>query len=404
MQLTLTSKQAEYVREANHRWNFAVGAVRSGKSHLACLYTIPKGLMDGHGRKGINLILGATRETIERNVLTPMRDTYGEAMVGSIRGSNITTLFGEKVYCIGAENKRQVSKIRGSEVKFCYVDEICDVSKEVFDILKSRLSLPYSECHAACNPAWPQHYVKQFIDKAAESEIDLYYQHYTIWDNPFLPESYIRSLEAEYSGTVYYDRYIRGLWTQAEGLVYPNFESAIEDAFDGAAVERCISCDYGTQNPFAAYLWEKDAKGVWHAVREYYYGGRESGRQKTDADYVEDMLAFASGIVGEVEFIVDPSAASFIAALRRSGRFRVRKADNKVADGIRDTSVCLQNGTVRITRACEALISELHGYVWDEKSGQDVPVKSDDHGCDAMRYFVRTKRLCRKGVGYISAF
>ena len=42
MEIRLTQKQGEYVREAHHRWNFAVGAVRSGKSYLATLYTIPK--------------------------------------------------------------------------------------------------------------------------------------------------------------------------------------------------------------------------------------------------------------------------------------------------------------------------------------------------------------------------
>ena len=34
----LTPKQAEYIRNANRRWNFSVGAVRSGKSHIALQY------------------------------------------------------------------------------------------------------------------------------------------------------------------------------------------------------------------------------------------------------------------------------------------------------------------------------------------------------------------------------
>ena len=46
MEIRLTEKQAEYVREAHHRWNLAIGAVRSGKSHLAVRYTIPRGLRE----------------------------------------------------------------------------------------------------------------------------------------------------------------------------------------------------------------------------------------------------------------------------------------------------------------------------------------------------------------------
>ena len=111
--------------------------------------------------------------------------------------TNWATVFGEKVYCIGGENVKQVNRIRGSEIKFCYVDEVCDVHPQVFEMLKSRLSLQYSECHAACNPAGPTHFVKRFLDQGdADPDIDLWHQEYAIWDNPFLPASYVRALEA----------------------------------------------------------------------------------------------------------------------------------------------------------------------------------------------------------------
>lgn len=406
MQLRITPKQAEYRREAHHRWNLAVGAVRSGKSHMAVQYIIPKGVMSRHGKKGINLILGATKENIERNVLMPMRDIWGDSLVSQINSRNQAMLFGELCYCIGAENARQVSKIRGSEVKFCYCDELADIHPDVFDILKSRLSLGYSEFHGACNPASPKHFVKQFIDSAKDGGIDLYCQHYTIYDNPFLPSEYVSAIEAEYRGTVYYDRYIKGLWTQAEGLVYPNFEAALEDAWEDVgtmASAFCVSCDYGTQNAFAALKWARDGSGCWHMVDEYYYSGRTEGKQKTDADYVEDMLAFCNDIPGRVEFIVDPSAASFIEAMRRSAKFSVVPADNNVPDGLRDTSVCMQNGSIKISRDCKSVIDEIQGYVWDEGK-DDLPVKENDHAMDALRYFVKTKKVYRPPTQYVSPF
>ena len=304
-EIRLTGKQAEYVREAHHRWNFAVGAVRSGKSHLAVRYTIPRCLRAGHNRRGLNLILGATKENVERNVLEPMRDMWGQALVGDINSRNWATVFGEKVYCIGGENVKQVNRIRGSEIKFCYVDEVCDVHPQVFEMLKSRLSLPYSECHAACNPAGPTHFVKRFLDQGdADPDIDLWHQEYAIWDNPFLPPSYVRALEAEYRGTVYYDRYILGRWVKAEGLVYPMWEQALEDTYrhaleDGApdpALTWCVSVDYGTQNAFAALLWCRDREGTWHAVREFYFSGRAEGHQRTDQDYCRDLLDLTDGL------------------------------------------------------------------------------------------------------------
>lgn len=75
---SLTEKQKEYVREARHRWNFAEGAVRSGKSWLANSFTIPDRILHGVGLDGINLLMGVSLGNIERNVSVPMREQFGE--------------------------------------------------------------------------------------------------------------------------------------------------------------------------------------------------------------------------------------------------------------------------------------------------------------------------------------
>lgn len=407
MEINLTRKQAEYAALATHRWNIASGAVRSGKSHMAVQYTIPDRLIKLADKKGLNVILGATKENIERNVLQPIRELWGDRFASDINSRNWATIFGQKVYCIGAENKGQVSKLRGSEIKFCYCDELCDINEEVFEMLKSRLSLAYSECHAACNPMGPNHFVKRFID-SAKNGVDVFHQHYTIYDNPFLPEEYVRSVEAEYHGTVYFKRYILGEWAMAEGLVYPMWEDALEDCYEGEACDYALSVDYGTQNAFAALKWVKDPKGIWHVVDEYRYSGRDTGHQKTDADYVADMEAFVEDAPTwqDVTMIVDPSAASFIAAVRRSEKvaFRVRPADNDVLNGIRDTAVCIQTGRVKMSRGCVGTIKEFEGYCWDDKADGDKPVKVEDHCMDALRYFVKTMRVYKPQEDYRPMF
>lgn len=410
--IEITPKQAEYITNANHRWNFAVGAVRSGKSHVAVQFIIPEGLRDRHGKKGINLILGASKENIERNVLEPMRQIWGASMVSEINSRNWASIFGEKVYCIGAEKLNQVSKIRGSEIKFCYVDEIVDINKEVFEMLKSRLSLPYSICHAAANPSYPSHFVKEFIDSAS-SGVDVYSQEYTIYDNPFLPAEYVRSLEAEYAGTVYYLRYILGKWARAEGLIFPMFMDALAEVPNAEPEGIAISADYGTQNPFAAILWKKKG-GIWYAEREYYHSGRKTGKQKTDDEYAKDLEDFLSEEIAEfrtkleaskremsisapskIQLIIDPSAASFIALMKKKDWCRVTKANNDVEDGIRETASAMKRGLIKIGTELKEWKKEAEGYVWDEKVEEDRPVKENDHLMDATRYFVKTKRIAK---------
>ena len=337
-----------------------------------------------------------------------MRDIWGNSVVSDINSRNWAVLFGEKVYCIGAENIRQVSKLRGSEIKFCYCDEIVDINKEVFEMLKSRLSLSYSVCHAAANPSYPTHFIREFID-SADKGVDLYYQHYTIYDNPFLPNSYIRSLEAEYSGTVYFDRYIKGLWAKAEGLIYPMYQNAllkVGGLTSTKVTDYALSIDYGTLNAFAALLWERK-DGFWYAAKGYYYSGRTTGRQKTDEDYALDMDDFVDEVirkcpdvmVNRIQTIIDPSAASFIALMKRRAWCRIRQADNNVLDGIRETALAMQKGLIKVNPEIQDWQKEAEGYVWDDKV-EHKPIKENDHYMDATRYFVKTMRVTRPTSTY----
>ena len=401
--MLLSPKQTEFVRKGNRRWNFKGGATRSGKTYLDFRWIIPMRIRERIGKEGLVVILGVTKSTIERNVLEPMRNLYGDMLVGAISSDNTVMLFGEKCYALGAEKVSQVSKIRGASIKYCYGDEMADWSEEVFALLKSRLDKDYSCCDGTFNPKSPSHWLKRFID----SDADIYAQTYTIDDNPFLPPAFVENLKREYAGTVYYGRYILGEWTQAEGLIYPMYIDALAKPFEDKWQEYVISCDYGTQNAFAALMWAR-LGSEWYLIREFRYSGRDTGHQRTDDDYVRDMENFVEFLPEDkrkgILMIIDPSAASFIAAIKRSRyAFRVRKADNDVLDGIRDTAVCIQRGTVKIFDTCRETIKEFEGYIWDAKA-EDKPVKVDDHMMDAMRYFVKTMRLVKPVSNYVSPF
>lgn len=415
--MQLSKKQKEYIRCANRRYNIKVGAVRSGKSFVDTAFIIPYRIRQVAGLPGLNVIFGVSNGTIERNVLQPMRDIYSDALVGSIRGSkNTAMIFGEEVQCIGTEKVSAVSKIQGMSVKYAYGDEIAKWSPEAFAMIESRLDKEYSRFDGACNPEGPNHWLKKWLDNP---KLDAYIQHYVLFDNPFLPQSFIKSLCTEYEGTVYYDRYILGKWALAEGLIYPMYLDALGDAPQGAVFDKWVlSIDYGTENAFAAILWGH-FDGVWYATKEYYYSGRNTGVTKTDEEYANELEEFCRPVLEQydreyeqavsmddpfavrkkLETIVDPSAASFITTLQKRRGFKVRKADNAVSDGIRDVAVSMKNGWIKISPSMKNTRDELEGYVWDEKkaeSGEDKPVKVKDHCCDSIRYFVRTMKVVQK--------
>ena len=382
--MLLSQKQLEFARYANHRWNFKGGATRSGKTYLDFKWIIPLRSRERAGKDGLAVILGVTKSTIERNVLEPMRNLYGDKLVGTISSDNTAWIFGEKCYCLGAEKVSQVSKIRGASIKYCYGDEVADWSEEVFALLKSRLDKEYSCFDGTYNPQYPNHWLKKFLD----SNADIFSQVYTIDDNPFLPPSFVENLKKEYAGTVFYDRYILGKWTLAEGLVYSMFGDPciVQDIPDTG--DYYISIDYGTHNPFSAGLW---CVTKTEAVRigEYYYCGREERKEKTPEEYYSEVKRLAGG--RDIKcLIVDPSADAFIATVKKHHEFKVRGAVNDVLPGIQTTAEMIASGKLKIHESCEDAIREFGLYRWDEKAESDRVVKENDHAMDEIRYMVMT--------------
>ena len=258
-----------------------------------------------------------------------------------------------------------------------------------------RCSVDGSKFWFNCNPNGPFHWFKvNWIDKKKEKR--LLYLHFTMDDNLSLSEKVKTRYRSMYTG-VFFKRYIQGLWCVAEGLIYDMFDADLHvrdiQSFRHLLIDRnrYVSIDYGTQNATAMLLWNKGIDGVWYCIREYYYSGRDKGRQKTDAEYADDLEQWLEGtkIKG---VIVDPSAASFIAELRKRG-YKVVKAHNDVLDGIRLTGTKFNQRKIVIASSCVNLLKELASYIWDEKAaehGEDKPVKTFDHACDALRYFVAT--------------
>ncbi len=382
--MKFSEKQKEFWNNANHRWNVKTGATRSGKTFLD-YYIIPKRIRACRG-EGLIVLIGNTKGTLNRNILDPMRSIWGKDLVGEVKENGEVNLFGKKCYILGAYAGNGAARLQGAGIEYCYGDEITTWNSEIFAMLKSRLDKPHSCFDGTCNPEGPQHWFKHFLD----SDADIFQQHYTIDDNPFLSSEFVINLKKEYANTVYYDRYILGNWVAAEGLVYPNFSEnrhvrEIQTDPEGAYY---ISIDYGTINPTSMGLWCVNQDGAVR-VREFYYDSRKQLSQLTDQEYYTRLLDLA----GEHEIasvIVDPSAASFIETIKRHGRFSVKKAKNNVIDGIRATNTYLQKDLIKFNSSCRDAIREFGIYCWDTQAGEDKVIKQNDHAMDDIRYFCNT--------------
>ena len=375
-----------------------MSATGSGKTWLDYAYVIPKRIIALKG-EGAAVILGNTQGTVKRNVLEPMQNYHGNILVTDVNSDNYCKIYGRKVYVLGADNKKHIDRIRGMTIEYAYGDEVPTWNEGVFEMLKSRLRCEHSYFDGTGNPEAPTNYLKAFID----SDADIFCQTSTIFDNPYLPKDFVNNLCKEYEGTVYYPRYILGEWTQAEGLIYPMYESVIVSELPNEYTEYSMSIDYGTQNAFAAIIWGNH-NGTWYAIDEYYHSGRDTGRQKADDDYADDMDKFTEWLFetgklasGKLETIIDPSATSFIVMLKKRGKYKIRKADNDVLNGIRETATAMNLGLIKISDKMRNWKKEVAGYTWDEKK-EEFPIQHDDHLQDSVRYFCMTKKLVRKAL------
>ena len=377
------------------------GAVRSGKTWAMSLsfalwaMTCFDGAYFG--------LCGKTEKSLRRN-LSDRLQTRLAALGFTVRASNASSCFtvslgarSNRFYTFGGRDAASAALIQGVTLAGVLLDEAALMPQSFVQQAVARVSVPGSRLWFNCNPEGESHpFKREWIDKAEEK--GLLRLTFTMDDNPALTPAIRARYERMYTGP-FYERFVLGRWVSEAGLVYPFFGDKNVAFCPGEPTEYYISCDYGTVNPTSMGLWGRYG-GAWYRLREYYHDARKTGVQKTDEEYREALETLA-GDCPVKAVIVDPSAASFIACLRKSGRFRVIPAVNHVADGIRRTAALLQRGTIRICPGCRDILREFTLYRWDETK-DETPVKRDDHAMDDMRYFAATV-LSRDSAGFAVA-
>lgn len=367
------------------------GAVRSGKTSIM-MWAFVRWAMENFSGQRFG-ICGKTVDSASKNIVIPflsmslakekytMRWRRSDKILEVSRGAvkNYFEVFGGK-------DESSFTLIQGRTLAGVLLDEVVLMPQSFVEQSLTRCSVDGAKYWFSCNPGSPQHWF--YLDWIKRhKERNALYLHFEMTDNPGLSEKTLQRYQGVFSG-VFYDRYVRGLWVLAEGLIYDKFgEDNIVDEIPEKG-EYYISCDYGTLNPFSAGLWCWDGKTATR-MREYYYSGRENRSNKTDEEYYTELEKLA-GDLSIKSVIVDPSAASFIEVIRRHGRFKVKKAVNDVIPGILTTARMLQDGTVKIHRCCKDAIREFGLYRWDESKPVDTPVKENDHAMDDIRYFCQT--------------
>ncbi|MFB6475761.1 PBSX family phage terminase large subunit [Paenibacillus glucanolyticus] len=374
----------------------AEGAIRSGKT-VACIDSFITWSLAKHKNQNF-IVAGKSMGALKRNVLEPMFQILTSKGIDYHyhRSENPHIIIGSNTYYLfGASNESSQDTLQGLTAAGAYLDEVALFPESFVTQAIGRCSAETGgqagKIFVNCNPAGPYHWFKvDYIDKAKEKQILVL--HFTMEDNLSLSEKVKARFRRMFSG-IFYKRYILGLWAMAEGLIYDGFD---QDKHVVPTIERkymryFVSCDYGVQNPMTYGLWGL-SNGVWYKIKEYHYDGRQKSKQKDNEEYYTDLVDFI-GDIPVKSVIVDPSAAAFIATIRKHGKFPVTPAKNDVVEGIQAVASALAEGKIKYNDCCKETFREYSSYVWDEKAadrGEEKPIKQNDHQMDADRYFVYT--------------
>ena len=389
-----------------HNGIIADGAIRSGKT-VAMAVSFVMWAMSNFDRESF-IMAGKTVKSFQRNVLKPLqkilpgrgyncRYLQTDGLLRVSRGLKTNDF-----YIFGGKDEASQDLVQGLTAAGAYFDEVALMPESFVNQATGRLSVDGSKMWFNCNPEAPLHWFKlQWIDRAKEKGFLLL--HFTMDDNNSLSEEIKARYRSMYAG-VFYMRFILGLWAVAEGLVYSMFGEGnrYDDETRPAAMlstsTRYIAVDYGTTNPCVFLDIRDDGQDVW-IENEWRWDSKSAEAQRmaipnmTDAQYADAMAEFMGADPAEqCMIVVDPSAKSFITELRQRG-FYVKEGDNDVLDGIRETATLITRKKLHVHERCKGLLNEFHSYVWDEKAaqrGEEKPVKMQDHGMDAMRYYVHT--------------
>ena len=372
------------VYDAQGRTILAVGAVGSGKSHVAALTFVDRAMA---GPPGHHLVMGRSPLQLRHEILPLIQERLDTAGVpwrwnGSER---VLSADGHKFFLLAWTNAISEGRFRGMNARLGLMEEAALVDEPFFEWAQTRLRLPGAQLICTSNPEGPRHWLKRRIDDGRiDAAITL-----LMADNPGLGAAEAAEIERQFvPGSAAYRRAIEGVWAAATGLIFPRW-TVSDEIPDGQGTGAICGVDFGSTNPTAVVRVECRVRPVSWWVTDVLMVESSADAHVPPSEQARRIAAWIEQHPAE-RAVVDPSASPLIAELRRAApRLQVAPANNDVSHGIAEVGKAFASGQLRLRgrERTGPLQDELASYTWDPRR-DDTPRKEDDHAVDALRYAV----------------
>ena len=412
-------KALDFIRNSNSRLNIAHGSVRSSKTvnctvrWLAFLFEAPPGDL---------MMVGKTIASLQRNVLNDVYDLIGPRYFKwKDRQKGELHLFGRRVHIVGANTTESEERIRGLTLAGAYCDEVSLYPESFMDMLMTRLSVKGAMCFANCNPDNPSHWFYQrYILNEALTNKKVF--HFVLDDNPNLDPDYVESLKQSFTG-VFYDRFIRGLWVAASGVIYRKFADSPEQFILSVAPRvgdimfSTIGVDFGGSKSAHAFCCTGFRKGytgviildeLYHRPVDFVAESQWDAGALTDefVKFVRKQIDFGYKVK---EIFVDGAEQVLKLSLERGLRkagiglpvMNARKKD--VVDRIRFYNSLMGLGRFQILPQCTKTIAALKEAVWNDKKLFDERLDDGSTNIDSLDALEYTTEPYHKSLLTVAA-
>lgn len=390
------------------------GSIRAGKTVVMSLSFVlwAMSTFDGENFALCGKTIGSLRRNVIRNLKLMLRSRGYQ--VEEHRSENSMTVTYRDVenefYFFGGKDEASQDLIQGITLAGVFFDEVALMPESFVNQATGRCSVTGSKYWFNCNPEGPEHYFKkEWIDKLTEK--NLIRIHFTMKDNPSLAARIIERYERMYKG-VFYDRFIKGLWVLASGIIFRYFaedDSAYlyddEELFDerGRLKVRLskitMGIDFGgtgskTTMSLAGYInGYKDIR----IMEEDGLPITENIDAKAICDKFIEFYRYAITKYGRVDWVFPDSASptminSLISAAKKAGlpyRNISGCRKNEVSERPKIFDLLFNTGRLKINRRCPESRKAIASLRWDEKHPdrpEDKNIGNVNDWWDAINY------------------
>lgn len=387
------------------------GAVRSGKTSIM-MWAFVRWAMENFSGQRFG-VCGRTVDSCTKNIIVPftamslakehyiIRWRRGDKVMEVRRGA-VTNYF--EVF--GGKDEASYTLIQGRTLAGVLLDEVVLMPRSFVEQALARCSVDGARLWFSCNPGSPHHwFYQEWIKRSRER--NALYLHFEMTDNPGLSKRTLERYENMYAG-IFYDRYVRGLWVAAEGIVYKDFANDTEKYLIGDPLEWAkqngasfsiisIGVDFGgtkSATKFQATGITKDIRVV--ALEEEYIKNEEidpnalNRRFATFCQLITSKYGYSQTRADSAETVLI-RGLDHTAQKMRLGTQVKNAMKLQITDRIRLVVLLMKQGRFKVSRNCPHLIDALQTAIYDPDKFEDERLDdgtSDIDSLDAFEYSI----------------